>query len=165
MRHYNKLKRELREIYQQPRPHRWDAVASRIRTRATLLALLDALAQVPKKLAKALGDLAEAVNKMLGTDPNKPGIITIHPARAIGKSAFNNATLPRLAEMHGLTIHGNPPAPIPPVFRRPDRQTSAHYTIDQHGITENVSPDHRAWHTGYQPHQPKHNIITGDISE
>lgn len=125
MRHYNKLKRELREIYQQPRPHRWDAVASRIRTRTTLLAMLDAIAQLPQKMAKALGDLAEAINKMLGTDPDKPGIITIHPARAIGKSAFNNATLPRLAEMHGLTIHGNPPAPIQPKHNIITGDTSA----------------------------------------
>ena len=108
MRHYNKLKRELREIYQQPRPHRWDAVASRMRQRATLQALLDLLAQVPKKLADALSDMAKAINKMLGTDPSKPGIITIHPPivapRAIGRTVLMNEINNKLIPPMGMMV-------------------------------------------------------------
>lgn len=67
MRRYNKLKRELREIYQQPRPHRWDAVASHFsRPQVSFAEFVEIMGKAAKGVAEALKKLGESLAKQFG---------------------------------------------------------------------------------------------------
>lgn len=114
MRHYNKLKRELREIYQQPRPHRWDAVVVHFdRPPVSFQEFLKIMSHTAKGVADALKQLAETFAKRFGilteniklhrslVDPNytgfeRPGTSAHYVIGMDGKitEKANPATLP-----------------------------------------------------------------------
>lgn len=154
MRHYNKLKRELREIYQQPRPHRWDAIASHFdRPPVSFQEFVKIMSRAAKGVADALKSLGEALAKQFGVSTDN---IKLH--RSLTDPKYTGFDRP------GTSAHY--------VIERDGK------------ITEKANPATLPWEIGIKtnqdgadamayalstlesgkPLQPKHNIITGDTS-
>lgn len=113
MRRYNKIKRDLQELYQQPKSKRWDAVATRMRQRAMIEQLFKMTSQLVRRMTEALKGLVDTVNAFLGVASAEPGANPlaapihpqiVYPRREMGRKSLEKAINDKLIPPISITV-------------------------------------------------------------